>query len=280
MPCLMLISGYFCGFSIKKGNLLSSRTKRVLIPTLIWSLIPFGINLFFGLVRHQPNVFMANLKIPITYYWFMWAILFGSLIIWFVHSFCKDNIIVFAVLGIAFLFIPKVLNFDCWFFMYPFYIAGYLWNIHGIGEKLKLNYYYVIAVFIIYVALFIFYDNRCYIYTTGLTVRSWKQLVIDMYRYLIGFTGSALAVCLIYYLYRFFGKTHWAAFLSHLGKISLLIYCIDSLKHFYLPKITRNISFSYLYILIETVLCIILYVIINIAISKIPLAKKYLLGGR
>jgi len=286
MPCLMLVSGFFYGHSIKKSNLLSNRIKTVLIPTLIWSLIPIGMVLFSGLRSNQVNGLAWDcLSILFSYYWFMWAILFGSLMIWIVHNYCQDNIFVYSLIGIALLFFPDNvfgIKIYFWFFMYPFFVVGFLWNIRKINEKVRPNNYYFAAVIVLYVAHLFLYDKRCYIYTTGISVRSLEQFSIDILRFLVGFSGSAMAIMLVFYLYRFFEKKMvWInTFFSYLGRISLLFYFIDGLKHCFLPRITKNIPFNYGYVMIETLLCVILYIAIDFMISRSQLARKFLLGGR
>lgn len=82
MPCLMLLSGYFLGFTIRKPGLWKNRVKTVLIPLLIWSMIPAGLSVVKALVTHSfTGVTLVNaLHIIINCFWFLWAILFGSFI--------------------------------------------------------------------------------------------------------------------------------------------------------------------------------------------------------
>lgn len=70
MPCLMIISGYLLSCSIEKKRFWRSKVKFLLIPTLIWSIIPIGINFTRAVVKKDvggKNILISALTTLISY---------------------------------------------------------------------------------------------------------------------------------------------------------------------------------------------------------------------
>ena len=230
MPCLMLLSGFFYGTTINKPNLWINRIRTILIPILVWSCIPAGLSIRKAIYTggFSVIVIVKALRIVITYYWFLWAILFCSVITWAVHRFCRDNAIAYTVIGIILLFVPKVINIEMWIYMYPYFVVGFLCNMRkvkiGSFEEHKLISTVVLVV--LFFCLFTFYDTDAFIYTTGITVRDLRQLGIDLYRFAIGFTGSIMIIWLVYILLQYFErKAEWSVkTLAYCGRVTLTVY--------------------------------------------------------
>lgn len=291
IPCLMILSGYFFGFNINNlpppKKMWKKRVQTVLIPTIAWSLIFIGLYFVRAIFKHQLDVetVLECLRYIVTYYWFLWAIMFGTLMVWFVHRYLKDSIIAYVVLGAGLLLVPKVLNTEIWIFMYPYFATGYLWNVKKMRikwaeERKEITLGILIAVFI---GLFIFFNTDSFIYTTGITVRSLTQLEIDLYRYAIGFIGSAMVIWIVYILYPIVvDKETWLnKRLAYCGQISLTVYTIDCLiNSFVLPRLTKGFTLNYGIILVETVIVLLICIEIDWMIKKIPIARRVLLGNR
>lgn len=287
MPCLMLISGYFFGFSVDRQKIWKRRIENILIPTIAWSIIPVGSVFFKATLNRQMDikVFVSCASILILYYWFIWAILFGSLTVWLVHKFLKDSIIAYVAIGAWLLFVPKFLNTELWIFMYPYFVVGYLWNIKKVQFEWIVKHKIVTAAILVaaFIVLFAFYNKDSFIYTTGITVRCLKQLGIDLCRYAIGFVGSAMVIWIVYILYPLVkSKARWVnKGLTYCGQVSLSIYIVDCLLNSYvLPRLTKGFTLNYGTVLIETVTVLLFCIGVDWLIKKIPIARKVLLGNR
>ena len=284
MPCLMALSGFFFGLVIDRKDMWRRRIQTLLFPTLIWSLVPAGITFIFALLRNEltSSLILKCIRLLVSYYWFLWAIVFGSLAVWIIHKFFRDSIVFFTILGIGFLFFPERQIVEMWFFMYPFFVAGYLWNlkkpnVRWLKEHIILIVIILIAVFAV---LFVFYNTDSFIYTTGIVVRSISQLKIDIYRYTIGFIGSAMIISLVYVLNSIFAEKI-QNMLAYCGRISLTIYIIDSLLNsFVIPRLTKHYSFNYGIVFIETIIVVLFCIMVDWIIKKFPTARKMLLGSR
>ena len=284
MPCLMLISGYFFGFSVDKEKLWKHRIKTVLIPTLAWAFIPALLGLVKAVLTQRINaqVGLSFLRTMIEYYWFLWAILFCSALVWVVNRKMRDSVLVYMAIGAALLFAPDVLNTRMWIYMYPYFVTGYLFQRKPLyfGHFFSHKLAYSVLLICLHAALFVRYDTSSFIYTTGIMVRSFPQLFIDLYRFLIGFFGSAMVLWLGYILTPFLND-RVRSILAYCGRISLTIYILDCLLNSYvLPRITKGVCLHYGIVTVETVIIVAFCAIIDSDIKKVPIARKVLLGSR
>lgn len=187
--------------------------------------------------------------------------------------------------GMILLFVPDLLNTELWKYMYPYFVVGYLWNAKKVDVTWLNRYKGIITTVLIaaFAILFGYYSTDAFIYTTGIAVRSVNQLVIDLYRYAIGFVGSAMIIWITYMLYPVISQKLPVVCKSlvYCGRISLLIYIIDCLINAYiLPRITKDFSPNYVIACVETLVSMVFIIGIDWLIKKIPLARKLLLGNR
>ena len=287
MPCLMLLSGFFFSRTVEKEDFGANRITTLLIPIVAWSIVPAGLGVARAVLNHSISAALILYvgKTVLTYYWFLWAILFCSAIVWLVHKCLKDNSAMYLGIGILLLFVPEVLNVKLWIYMYPYYVVGYLFNKKGTKVKWAEEHKILTAGILIasFVAMFFFYNTNSFIYTTGIAVQSLNQLGIDLYRYIIGFTGSAMVIWIMHIYYPIaenrVGMVNKA--LCYCGKVSLAIYIVDCLLNSYvLPRVTKAFTLNYGIVLIETVIVLLLCIGVDWLIKKIPIARKILLGSR
>ncbi len=287
MPCLMMISGYFFAFSIAKPDFWKRKVQNTLVPTLAWSAIPAVLPLAKSVVSHNLTLgsWLSAGKTFFTYYWFLWAILIFTFVIWIFHQFCNDNLWAYIFIFIALLFTPDWLNTSLWKYMYPYFVAGYLWNSRKVEiQRLKERKALItVMLFAIFGLLFMFYNTDSFIYTTGIAVRDLRQFGIDIYRYAIGFVGSALVIWIVYLVYPTVERSISSInkCFAFLGRITLIIYAIDNLLNSYvLPVLTRNMNLSYVSTLGETTVVIVICVAGNWLIGRFSFASKLFLGNR
>lgn len=204
MPLFALISGHLFYYTLSRrgtASALRREVKSVLIPVLAWSasyyLIFRGQEILdSGLILYVKNL----IKFCLTDIWFLWAVFWCSLAIIAINKFFKDNLIAYGVLMIFLLFIPEKMNSHYYIFLYPYFVFGYLWNKHNLQEKVaelfsKKRTIFLLCLLVLWIVLLTQFNYDSFIYTTHISLygKQWKmQLAIDIYRWVIGFAGSAM----------------------------------------------------------------------------------------
>lgn len=217
MPLFMLVSGYLFYYSIKRHSIkynIKTRFSRLIIPILSWNTIYLAITALPLVIRGETSVFHLVLSYPVAL-WFLWSIFWCSLITLFVSHILRDSLWAYVLLGIAGLLIPSLHTYGVCYhvFMYPYFVFGYIWNKYRlqriaakIGGAKGLTVFCVLLV--LYLALYSHYGYEDYIYTTGTCILNrpprhlidTQQLAIDIYRYAMGFLGSALMLVSVHKL--------------------------------------------------------------------------------
>jgi fucose 4-O-acetylase-like acetyltransferase len=288
MPCFMLISGFFFGYTIKKPDFFRDRVHSLLVPITVWSMIPTCIRIakqvFVGKLSFKTFI-STLIRTQLMYYWFLWAVLVCSIVVWAMYKLSLDGILYFVIILVVFLFANDWLNTSYWKYMFPYFVIGYLWNIRGkyIQINRETKCFLILPLMISFLILLRYYNESSYIYTTGIQINSLNKLLIDIYRYVIGLVGALALILLVNFFYSIFDK--YIPVLNkpfvYLGKISLTIYVIDNLLNDYVIRvITKGFSLNYVTIIIETLLVIIFCILFDLGIKRIPVARKILLGSR
>ena len=205
MPCLMTISGYFFGSVVERKNLWKNRIKTLLIPVLIWSLIPMILSLI-KLVANKDYSIESLLGVMLkyfTYYWFIWALLICSLLVWINYKYFSNRITTNLVALILLMIITDAYDLELCKFMFPFFVVGFYVKQETVEFKWFNEHKILtgIGLIAIYFSLFVFYNTDSFVYTTGVVVRSISQFFIDIYRWGIGFAGTAMLIWLVKCLY-------------------------------------------------------------------------------
>lgn len=289
MPVFMMISGYLFKYSISRhsfGAIIKSRITNLLIPILVWNSIYVIIQNYL-ISDETLNVFYWESYIKNL--WFLWAVLWNSLLILLVHNFYHDSIIIYIILFVILLFIPHRYNSNYYVFMYPYFLIGYIINnstysiISIIKDKLS-THFATIIISIIFLLLLSMYSREDYVYTSKTNVLlerhiSFHMIFIDIYRWSIGFIGSFLFWRITQFLYRHFMTNSITTSLINIGTKTMGIYIISdyAFRFFYLLPIK---SLNYLYISIEVLCILALSYFITKAIGKEQHLRIVLLGGR
>lgn len=300
MPLFMLVSGYLFRKSMLHRTFLSNikhRAIALLLPVFTWnSLWLVHINSSL-LISGEVNFRLSEqLQSYFSALWFLWALFWCSIIVLFVHRFLRDSIGIYICLGILLLFVPGkyegyflVKNQALLIFMYPYFIAGYMWSKFKLYHFLVKNspsslYWALLFSLLLFMFLFIFYNKDTYIYNTGTCILNgtsidFMQLLIDIYRYLIGFVGATVMFLLLRLLIRKLGVEKLRV-LAIIGVNSIGIYIISSYVELYLPLMPHVLSFGYIGVLAET--CIIVGIIcyITVLLRKNHFLNRVLFGGR
>lgn len=293
MPLFMMVSGYLFYFSTAKHTLnhnIKTRIFSLLVPIAIWALPPF---IYYIIENYQHITFgkfiLSYLSYMTSSLWFLWAILFCSLIVLMVKYLFNDSLIIYFIGLIATFFVPDTIP-AVLKFMLPYFLTGYWFNKYfeaNIKNHFSTKKYFIglslsgVAFFI----LLIFYNRDSYIYTTGYYILKEPyylfQIIIDIYRFFVGLLGSIFIILTVKLALTKLPKLLIMA-LSFIGKSSLWIYAISGYIFTYiLPTITsQNLTINYAVVLVQTAVIIVLSIAIGVLITKIPILNRLLFGGR
>ncbi|MBR4538305.1 MAG: acyltransferase [Clostridia bacterium] len=286
MPCLMILSGYLFEHTVTKQGFWRNRFRTIIIPTLCWSVIPVAGLVAGHVLSHTFSLhsFIDAFATLLAYYWFLWALLFCSAIVWLVHTMLKDSILCYCLIGVILMFVPLKYNLYQWIYMYPYFVLGYLYKKKPFKKWKNWNRHLITVSLIgAFALLFAFYHSDFFIYTTGITVRSMRQLFIDLYRYIIGFAGSVMIIWLVYQLYPYIESKAPAVSKTvvYCGRVSLTIYIVDVLLNSYvLPQITKGFTLNYGITIIETLAVLLFCTAVDWGIRRFPVTRRILLGSR
>jgi fucose 4-O-acetylase-like acetyltransferase len=293
MPLFMLLSGYFFANTVKKyetSKLIDNRFKTLFVPIFMWSLIPVGILLLKSIIRQSIDILLLKeiLNILIYNLWFLWAIFFCSILTMIISKRFSDSLCVYIGVLIVLTLLPDGWNVQYYKFMYPFFVVGYFWkkSLFGRCEMYLIKYKWLlfVALVISFIFLYHFYDYECYIYTSGIFVLKnggLKQFWIDIYRWMIGFVGSAMVLWILYIVVRN-KHNRITESLAKLGENSLGIYILDNLINQYiLMRVCGGVSgLNYVITGIETIIVLFVCYVVTKEIKKISVLNRLLLGGR
>lgn len=286
MALLMLISGYFFGYTVQKYSvreIIITRFTQLLLPLITWTTIT---TLIFGGVSLKNNgimaVFLKLIRSYTTEMWFIWAVFWCSLIVLAVRYWGKDKKQLHVLIVLVLLFILKGNYTQSYLYMYPYFVAGYLWR-QNLKEVPKQSIFLgVIAA--VYVVLIRFYNYDSFIYTTGTYLSKGnlpKQLFIDIYRWMVGFAGSVFVLLAIRILMDWKPNMKIWSILAQIGRRSLGIYIISSyINVLVLMKLTSDLSPGHFTNLLEAIIIVIICYCLTILLEKNKWIRKLLLGGR
>lgn len=299
MPLFMMVSGYLNWGSIRKAKdqrgrrkLLKRRAVSLLSPIFLWTAADYARILILNHINGEPQ---PEALVFVYFYqafnnlWFLWAVWWCFCIVYVMHYFFKDNVVIY-ILGFLVLFvIPDGLGLGVYKYMMPYFIAAYYLHEyihdkeHILHKSPKL--WKLAATGLVFAGLFIFYNEDSFIYLTGYKLVGKKavvQLSIDLYRMLIGFAGSGFFILLWEYILamtnRICGRFNiYFEFrmLRQLGIHSMGIYILSG---YLIVFIVQNLAFAdcpfYIANVIETLGVLAVSLPLTMLLEKIPLLRK------
>ena len=306
MPLFMLISGYLFWHSMQRHSFKENAVSRVtslLVPVMLWSIIPYIIRIASGEEHGVLMIIRAYFTTCMGNFWFLWAVLLSSVIVMLVSRFCGDNASIYIILAVLMLCTPDFSRLHLYKFMYGYFVVGYMWakgqhsQAAGPDSLRAVKPYKIAAALIatgaVYLLMLPLYEKDCYIYTTGFSLLGKDyiiQLVIDVFRFIIGMAGSSAVILfamLLRCMYRnvdFLRKIcgQLINFLSYVGKNTLGIYLISTLIFEYIikPLAWGLYGIDYTMILIQSAAVLLLSLAIIWLVRRIPVVGRWLLGGR
>ena len=292
MPLFAMISGYLYWNSVQKRTFWQTvvgKLKTIFVPIVVWGTISFAVTIFENGVPGNVMYLLSSYFWTITgTLWFLWALSYCYVTVAIIHYVLKDQLILYISLIVVFLITPDQLNLGRFKFLFPAFVIGYMWNKYNVRERLSVNKKstkFIVGVgCLAYIVLLQRFTNDYYIYTTGVTLLGCNsilsQLDYDFTRWIIVIVGSGLVLLAIYCLVQGKDKLNFAQRkMVDLGRKSLGIYIINNYLNQYILKVyLGKMTFSYLYIIIETILVLILCYLLTAGIEKIKPMSKLLLG--
>lgn len=291
MPIFMLVSGYLFNYTVQHYNtkeLFINRIRRLLIPIMTWNAAYYCLHCIYHIKNLDLRFEVLDyLKSNFYTSWFLWAILWSSLIIIIVNRYFDDNFVVYMVLYIILFLIPDYRNFELYKFMYPYFVAGYMYckKIRKLDKKIRVenNSWQLYLLGGVWLLLLAFFKEETYIYVSKYTILksgmiSGKQLLIDLYRMVIGFCGSAFWLEI---LKIFENKSNiLKKILVCLGRNSLGIYLASGYIFTYFNKIAYTWDKNYILMVIESVVILVITYYMTNIMKKIKWTNYLLLGAR
>lgn len=287
MPLFAMVSGYLFFFSASRRTLpgvLIRQVQSLILPAFSWSLLLQVARICFRLIRGDfPgfSVFVADWFSMGCGYWFLWSMFWCSLVVIIVRKFLNDKAVFHVVLICALPFMPGNVISGLHVFMYPYFIAGYIWHRDGFDMKVKnapswLKIAGGVAVIVLWFAILVRFDRDSYIYTTGAAVIRygqgiilWEQLFTDIFRWVAGFAGCC-SVMIILKLVR------PMKILSLVGERTIGIYIMSG---YFFMRLRPELG-GYIINFIEASIIVALCWGISVMISRNKILNKFLLGGR
>lgn len=238
MPLFIGVSGFFTCKSIKKYNLKQYAKNRFLhlfIPMFSWCVISFVI---FSLISKTFN-FNSFLYIFEFGYWFIWAILLFSILLWLLHKLQLDNIYVMILSIIVLTLIP----FDKFQYpliksMYPFFIFG---SIVAKYDTVKFTFYskkYAFIFISIALICFLFWNKTSNAYLTPTSIYSIKTSIFR----LTASTSISISVLLVLdFIYLKLSAFRTTKFICLLGRETLGLYLAQgAILYSYMSLLMKN----------------------------------------
>lgn len=237
MPLFIGVSGFFT-YKSQKYNLkqyAKNRFLRLFIPMLSWCVISFVI---FSLISKTFN-FNSFLYIFEFGYWFIWAILFFSILLWLLDKLQLDNIYIMIFSIIVLTLIPfNKFQYPLIKSMFPFFIFGCI--VAKYNTKKFTYYAKKCTLIIIAIALIciLFWDKTSNAYLTPTSIYSIK---ISIFR-LIASTFISISVLLILdFIYSKISAFRVTKFICRLGRETLGLYLAQgAILYSYMSLLMKN----------------------------------------
>ncbi len=291
MPLFMLISGYLFAHSVGKNrwyNVIFKKFRTLIIPILCWSILVYLKHSYstlksdaslFGVLKGYLNTCASQL-------WFLWAVFYCSSTVAIIKRFFCDNKIIYIALWIGTFFIPDNYVPAVYKYMYPYFVIGYFCGKSQdiISAALLKNKKCIVGVLtVVFIGLLFLYSTDSFVYTSGYGIIrnrevSFSQLVIDIYRFIIGLSGSALVIILFKIATPFFNKHKKPIYI--IGSNTMGLYIISGyLNSNLLEKVTSELTgLNIAYTIIESAIILTLSIALCFIIKKYKLPRKVLLG--
>lgn len=293
MPLFMMVSGYLCWGSIQRASskelradLLKRRIWALPAPVFMWTaaehLIKLIINLINGNLPQKTFIYEYFYNV-LNNFWFLWAVFWCFLIVFVMHFFFNDSVILY-ILGFAVMFfIPDGMALGAYkymtpYFIIPFYIHKYT-DKRNIRLDVKPKAGWIVLTGLIFAGLFLLFDENSFIYLSGYKLIGKdvvRQLKIDFYRMVIGFAGSMFFIMIWQYILAKCKGLCDFKILTALGKNSMGIYILSSYLLVYAVQNLNSVNRPFYPLNIaQAVVVLALSLLLTKILEKLPFVRKF-----
>lgn len=295
MPLFALISGYFLNFSTSKYSLKEGIIRKLnylLFPIIFFGIYRYFLNLYFVLKDESTFKLKDFILSILQGYWFLWGILYLSIIVFIIKYLFFDNIKVYFTLFFVLLLVPNEIHnikLSTILFLYPFMLIGYFFSKYQevILKVIKENKKFILLILLLFFFLqFLFFNKESYIYISGLNITKTKlktsvirQIFIDLFRINIGLTGSCFILLILDEISKSNKLKKIYNIFIYLGQNSLSFYCLQELLIVYLlVPFTINYQKNYKINFLQAIIVIILCYFIDKILKRYTILKKIHFG--
>lgn len=293
MPLFMMVSGYLSWGSMQRAEsgkqrvyLLKRRVRVLITPVFLWITAEYLIKLIINIVNGnfpQKTFLFEYFNNIFNNFWFLWAVFWCFHIVFVMHYFFKDSVILYILGFIVMFFIPDGMALGAYkymmpYFIIPFYMHKYM-DKHNINLDVKPKVSWIVLTGIVFAGMFLFFDEDSFIYLSGYKLIGKdviRQLKIDFYRMIIGFAGSAFFILIWQYVLAKFKHLCEFKILTALGKNSMGIYIIST---YLLVYVVQNLNLSnrsfYLLNAAQAVVVLTVSLLLTELLGKLPLVRKF-----
>lgn len=290
MPLFMVVSGLLFEATIRKYSFLeniASRFTKILLPIICWVFLEYVIKTLCGKVEFVTLAAWVNtlIRTCLTSLWFLWAVFYSSLIVLIINKCFRDSVFAYIAVLIMMLILPDIYNFHLYKYMYVYFVGAYLYKKNKSNSEITLKYIPIVSA-LIYTVMMGGWNVDKYIYRTriciiGREVSWFRQLGIDIYRWVVGALACIVVMDLLKAISDRYSEKTILKVIGNVGKNSLGIYLISGmLFDLLIPGLTRGFEHNILINLVETILVLAISVVITWTIKKSPILNRVLLGSR
>ena len=292
MPLFMMVSGYLSWGSMQRAtsgkqrvDLLKRRVRVLITPVFLWItaeyLIKLIINLVNGNLPQKTFIFEYFYNI-FNNFWFLWAVFWCFLIVFVMHYFFKDSVILYILGFMVMFFIPDGMALGAYKFMMPYFIVPFYLNKYMDKNNMRLDVKpkaaWIVFSGLVFVGLFLFFDENSFIYLSGYKLIGKdvvRQLKIDFYRMIIGFAGSAFFILIWQYILAKCNGRCEFKILTALGKNSMGIYIISTYLLVYVIQNLNPLNQPFYPLnAVQAVVVLVVSLFLTELLGKLPYVRK------
>ena len=287
MPLFAAISGYFYWFSIHSYGPIKSALKRIkqLLPVcIVWGIMLWGLRIAWG----KNGSIKTLVRLCLTDFWFLWTLMIAAVLVSFAEYISprkiQIRICIYGVILTAALFTPDFYWLGAHKSMFFFFVVGVCCGRYG--YKWLLNSTSAVISLLVWCAMIPFYTRDSYIYLSGFTLlgkeNCVQQILINVYRFTIGFVGSIALLYGLKLLYKKVYKSKINSFITlvqRFGTQTLSIYILSTYLFIYvLPNLTQTATLNYLLTLFESIVILLLCYSIGLMLQKSNVLGRLIIG--
>ena len=285
MPLFIGVSGYFTFFSLRRKPVkvfLKERFLYLFIPMFIWVMIMGGVGLASSKAAIPDKLFFMYAML-ISSYWFIWAILIGSVIVGVLKVFNLDNKYIVGVVALLCMLAPSPLTNAVLAFsksMMCFFMLGYMLASFDLSKIYQVCKKYLWLILVLTAICYYFWEQKYLIYFSPSDI---FHLDISAIRLVACTTTSVSFLIMMRMFYDYVSKGKVINKITQFGQETLGIYLVQAVlffAYYYNHRISEDLAIPSLLYLIPVVLMVWgIYIVIK-QTEKVPVLSFLLFGKK